>query len=55
MILIKCDMVVTKNFQFPSDEELNTQEINISWPYIHAAAVFLGKRCEWFNNVCVFF
>ncbi|KAG6803187.1 NADH dehydrogenase [ubiquinone] 1 alpha subcomplex subunit 8 [Apis mellifera caucasica] len=43
-------MVVTKNFQLPSDEELNTQEINISWPYIHAAAVFLGKRCEWFNN-----
>ncbi|XP_017888759.1 NADH dehydrogenase [ubiquinone] 1 alpha subcomplex subunit 8 [Ceratina calcarata] len=43
-------MVVPKDFHLPSDEELTTQELNIGWPYIQAAAVFLGKRCEWFNN-----
>ncbi|XP_012175016.1 NADH dehydrogenase [ubiquinone] 1 alpha subcomplex subunit 8 [Bombus terrestris] len=43
-------MTNSKNFKLPSDEELNTQELNISWPYIAAAAVFLAKRCEWFNN-----
>lgn len=48
-------MTNSKNFKLPSDEELNTQELNISWPYIAAAAVFLAKRCEWFNNVRVSF
>ncbi|XP_076756524.1 NADH dehydrogenase [ubiquinone] 1 alpha subcomplex subunit 8 [Xylocopa sonorina] len=43
-------MVVAKDFELPSDEELNVQEINIGWAYIHAAAVFLGKKCEWYNN-----
>ncbi|OAD52834.1 NADH dehydrogenase [ubiquinone] 1 alpha subcomplex subunit 8 [Eufriesea mexicana] len=43
-------MVVTKNFQFPSDEELNIQELSITWPYIRTAAAFIGKKCEWFNN-----
>ncbi|KOC64420.1 NADH dehydrogenase [ubiquinone] 1 alpha subcomplex subunit 8 [Habropoda laboriosa] len=43
-------MVYTKNFTFPSDEELEQQELNISYPYIKAAAFFIGKRCEWYNN-----
>ncbi|CAK9818044.1 NADH dehydrogenase [ubiquinone] 1 alpha subcomplex subunit 8 [Anthophora plagiata] len=43
-------MVLTRNFTFPSDEELDQQEINISYAYIKAASVFLGKKCEWFNN-----
>lgn len=48
-------MGVSKDFKFPSDEEITTQELDISWPYIQAAAVFLGKKCEWFNNVRLFF
>ncbi|CAL7942358.1 unnamed protein product [Xylocopa violacea] len=43
-------MVFTKNFQLPSDEELETQELDVGWAYLSAAAVFLGKKCEWYND-----
>ncbi|KAK1123383.1 hypothetical protein K0M31_008095 [Melipona bicolor] len=43
-------MTNSKIFALPSDEELNTEELSISWPYIAAAAVFLGKKCEWYHN-----
>lgn len=44
-------MVLTKNTQFPSDEELTVQEINVSWPLLLAASAYIGKKCEWPNNV----
>ncbi|XP_076168151.1 NADH dehydrogenase [ubiquinone] 1 alpha subcomplex subunit 8 [Ptiloglossa arizonensis] len=43
-------MVLTKNTQFPSDEELTVQEINVSWPLLLAASAYIGKKCEWPNN-----
>ncbi|XP_034184975.1 NADH dehydrogenase [ubiquinone] 1 alpha subcomplex subunit 8 [Osmia lignaria lignaria] len=43
-------MVATKDTVFPSDEELTVQEINVSWPGLQAASVYIGKKCEWHNN-----
>lgn len=43
-------MVATKDTVFPSDEELTVQEINVSWPALQAASVYIGKKCEWHNN-----
>ncbi|XP_054016473.1 NADH dehydrogenase [ubiquinone] 1 alpha subcomplex subunit 8 [Hylaeus anthracinus] len=43
-------MVFTRNQKFPSDEELTVQEINVSWPILQAASVYVGKKCEWDNN-----
>ncbi|XP_076237695.1 NADH dehydrogenase [ubiquinone] 1 alpha subcomplex subunit 8 [Calliopsis andreniformis] len=43
-------MVVTKDIVLPSEEELTVQEINVSWPVLQAAAVYIGKKCEWHNN-----
>ena len=43
-------MVVTKDTALPSEEELTVQEINVSWPVLQAASVYIGKKCEWHNN-----
>ena len=43
-------MVITKDTTLPSDEELTVQEINVSWPVLQAASVYIGKKCEWHNN-----
>ena len=45
-------MVLTKNIDLPSDEELNVQEVDLSFPVLQAAAFHLGKYCELKNNVC---
>lgn len=44
-------MVVTEKTYIPPDEELTVQEINLSWPVLQAASFYLGKACEWENNV----
>lgn len=43
-------MVVTKDTVLPSVEELTVPEINVSWPILQAASVYVGKKCEWNNN-----
>ncbi|XP_078040642.1 NADH dehydrogenase [ubiquinone] 1 alpha subcomplex subunit 8 [Augochlora pura] len=43
-------MVVTHKTTIPSDEELTTQEINVSYPFLQAASFYIGKKCEWDNN-----
>jgi NADH dehydrogenase (ubiquinone) 1 alpha subcomplex subunit 8 len=49
-----------KNFQMatwdnslPTDEELTTEEINLSSAALRAGAFHLGKYCEHQNNVSV--
>ncbi|XP_076037795.1 NADH dehydrogenase [ubiquinone] 1 alpha subcomplex subunit 8-like [Oratosquilla oratoria] len=36
----------TKDFELPSDEELTTEELNISTPALRAGAFHMGKECE---------
>lgn len=43
-------MVFTKDFKFPSDEELSTEECPLGTPYLRAGAFHLGKYCEAQNN-----
>nr|XP_033337393.1 NADH dehydrogenase [ubiquinone] 1 alpha subcomplex subunit 8 [Megalopta genalis] len=43
-------MVVSYNTTLPSDEELTTQEITVSYPFLQAASFYIGKKCEWDNN-----
>merc|ERR1712183_930002 len=47
---VKKDMVFTKSFQFPSEEELTTEECPLGTPYLKAGAMHLGKHCEAENN-----
>lgn len=44
-------MVVTKDVNLPTEEELTVQEVEISTPGLRAAAFHLGKACENINNV----
>lgn len=44
-------MPFTKEFEFPSDEELTTTEVNISLSALRAGAIHFGKYCERENNV----
>jgi len=44
-------MVITSDIHIPSDEELTTQEVNLSSPALRAGAFHLGKYCENQNNV----
>lgn len=44
-------MPFTKKFEIPPDEELTVKEINISYPYLKAGSLHLGKYCEKENNV----
>jgi NADH dehydrogenase (ubiquinone) 1 alpha subcomplex subunit 8 len=51
-------MVLTENIELPSDQELNVQEVNLTYPVLQAAAFHLGKYCEWKNNVstgCIYY
>ncbi|KAG7199871.1 hypothetical protein KM043_014320 [Ampulex compressa] len=43
-------MVATEKTVLPEESELNVQEINVSWPVLQAASVYVGKSCEWQNN-----
>ena len=43
-------MVFTKEYKFPSDEELKVEECPLGSPYIRAGAHHLGKYCEAQNN-----
>ena len=43
-------MVFTKDYKFPSDEELKTKECPLGTPYLRAGAVYLGRYCEAQNN-----
>ncbi|NP_001165825.1 NADH dehydrogenase [ubiquinone] 1 alpha subcomplex subunit 8 [Nasonia vitripennis] len=43
-------MVVTENIILPNDNELNVQEVNLTFPVLQAAAFHLGKYCESKNN-----
>ncbi|XP_034951429.1 NADH dehydrogenase [ubiquinone] 1 alpha subcomplex subunit 8 [Chelonus insularis] len=43
-------MVVTNKTAIPTEEELTVQEINLSWPILHAASFYVGKYCEPYNN-----
>lgn len=47
-------MVVPKDFTLPSNEELTVEEINVSYPVLHAASFYVGKKCELDNNVSSF-
>merc|ERR1711981_196817 len=47
---VKKEMVFTKSFQFPSEEELTTEECPLGTPYLKAGAMHLGKHCEAENN-----
>ncbi|KAK2584053.1 hypothetical protein KPH14_006503 [Odynerus spinipes] len=43
-------MVVTEKVQLPDDSELTVQEINVTYPVLHGAALYIGKKCELQNN-----
>ncbi|XP_014217185.1 NADH dehydrogenase [ubiquinone] 1 alpha subcomplex subunit 8 [Copidosoma floridanum] len=43
-------MVLTESIVLPSNEELNIQEINLTFSVLQAAAFHLGKYCESNNN-----
>lgn len=44
-------MVVTKDTVLPTAEELEVEELNVSFPLMQAAAFTMGKYCEHHNNV----
>ncbi|XP_003738543.1 NADH dehydrogenase [ubiquinone] 1 alpha subcomplex subunit 8 [Galendromus occidentalis] len=39
-------MVYSKNYKYPTDEELTVQEIDLSLPVLRATALFVGKACD---------
>lgn len=43
-------MVATENYQLPDDKELNVEEIKATYPVLHAASYYVGKKCELQNN-----
>lgn len=43
-------MVITDKISIPENEELTTQEVNVSGVVLRAASFHLGKYCEYFNN-----
>lgn len=46
-------MVLTKEVSLPSDQDLTTQEIEISTSGLRAASFHMGKVCENVNNVSI--
>lgn len=44
-------MGITEEVSLPTDEELTVQEVTVSSPVLKAAAVYIGKACEFDNNV----
>ena len=43
-------MVFTKDYKFPTDEELTVEECPLGTPYLKAGSFHLGKYCEAQNN-----
>ncbi|XP_011503683.1 PREDICTED: NADH dehydrogenase [ubiquinone] 1 alpha subcomplex subunit 8 [Ceratosolen solmsi marchali] len=43
-------MVQTESIVLPSVDELNVNEVNLTYPVLKAAAFHLGKYCEFKNN-----
>ncbi|XP_014474865.1 PREDICTED: NADH dehydrogenase [ubiquinone] 1 alpha subcomplex subunit 8 [Dinoponera quadriceps] len=43
-------MAATAKTVLPEESELTVQEINVTWPVLHTASVYIGKACEWYNN-----
>ncbi|CAN7951368.1 unnamed protein product [Ixodes pacificus] len=39
-------MPFSENYEFPSDSELNVEEVNISTPALRAGAYHFGKYCD---------
>ena len=44
-------MAATAKTVLPEESELTVQELDVSWPVLQTAAVYIGKACEWYNNV----
>ena len=44
-------MPFQKEFEFPSDEELTANDVNISSVYLKAGAIHYAKYCEKENDV----
>jgi len=44
-------MAATAKTVLPEESELTVQELNVSWPVLQTASVYIGKACEWYNNV----
>lgn len=43
-------MAATAKTVLPEESELTVQEIDVSWPTLQTASVYIGKACEWYNN-----
>lgn len=43
-------MAATAKTVLPEESELTVQELNVSWPVLQTASVYIGKACEWYNN-----
>jgi len=43
--------MATAKTVLPEESELTVPEINVSWPVLQTASVYIGKACEWYNNV----
>lgn len=44
-------MAARLNTELPEESELTVPELNVSWPVLQTASVYIGKACEWYNNV----
>ena len=44
-------MALIEDVELPSINELNVQEVNLTFSVLQAAAFHLGKYCELKNNV----
>ncbi|XP_018356240.1 PREDICTED: NADH dehydrogenase [ubiquinone] 1 alpha subcomplex subunit 8 [Trachymyrmex septentrionalis] len=42
--------MATAKTVLPEESELTVQELNVSWPVLQTASVYIGKGCEWYNN-----
>lgn len=47
-------MAATAKTVLPEESELTVQELDVSWPVLQTASVYIGKACEWYNNVSYF-
>lgn len=43
-------MAATAKTTLPEESELTVPELNVSWPVLQTASVYIGKACEWYNN-----
>ncbi|RLU24582.1 hypothetical protein DMN91_002671 [Ooceraea biroi] len=42
--------MATANIKLPEESELTVPELNVSWPVLQSASVYIGKACEGCNN-----